>query len=147
MRRADWCADAEALRGLRTRVFIVEQNVPAHEEWDDRDADAVHLLAEDAEGQPIGVARVGAEGRLGRVAVLMAWRRRGVASALIARALEEARALGRAEVVLDAQTHALGLYARFGFEAEGDEFLDAGLAHRRMRLRLGPRPAAAAAAP
>ena len=43
------------------------------------------------------------------------------------------------EAVADAQVRAIGFYERLGFRAEGGEFLDAGIPHRRMRLRLaGP---------
>ena len=36
----------------------------------------------------------------------------------------------------DAQSAAVSFYEPFGFVPEGDEFLDAGIPHRRMRLRL-----------
>jgi ElaA protein len=39
------------------------------------------------------------------------------------------------EIVLDAQTYAQGLYARFGFVAEGAEFLEDGIPHVTMRRR------------
>jgi predicted GNAT family N-acyltransferase len=33
---------------------------------------------------------------------------------------------------LHAQTHALGFYERYGFRAEGAEFIEAGIPHFRM---------------
>lgn len=136
MRRADWQRDRGPIRDLRTQVFIAEQNVPAHEEWDDADAVSWHFLAFTAEARAIGVARLTPGGQFGRLAVAMAWRRRGVASAITLAALEAARERGQRELFLHAQTHALGFYARFGFAPEGDEFSDAGIPHRRMRLVL-----------
>ena len=47
-----------------------------------------------------------------------------------------ARERGDAEVERSAQTHALGFYEKFGFVAFGDEYLDVGIPHRSMRLRL-----------
>ena len=47
-----------------------------------------------------------------------------------------AREEGHASVVLHAQTHATGFYARHGFEPEGDAFLEAGIPHRTMRRQL-----------
>ncbi|MFY9494463.1 MAG: GNAT family N-acetyltransferase, partial [Limnochordia bacterium] len=38
--------------------------------------------------------------------------------------------------IVDAQLQAIPFYSRLGFVAEGDEFLDGGIPHRRMRLRL-----------
>jgi len=49
--------------------------------------------------------------------------------ALIAIATER----GMSEVVLNAQTQACDFYARHGFIAEGEIFLDAGIPHQRMR--------------
>ena len=37
---------------------------------------------------------------------------------------------------LEAQTHALGFYERLGYEAYGEEFLDAGIGHLAMRRKL-----------
>jgi predicted GNAT family N-acyltransferase len=51
--------------------------------------------------------------------------------------LDEARKQSYSEVRLGAQVHALPFYRRFGFVEEGDEFMDAGMRHRMMRLRLG----------
>ena len=50
--------------------------------------------------------------------------------------IEAARARGHARVLLNAQVQALPFYRRFGFEAEGGIFLDAGIEHRAMVLRL-----------
>ena len=35
------------------------------------------------------------------------------------------------------QTHALGFYARLGYAAHGEEFLDAGIPHLHMVRELG----------
>ncbi|MFN7387771.1 MAG: GNAT family N-acetyltransferase, partial [Lysobacteraceae bacterium] len=49
----------------------------------------------------------------------------------------EARAMGWPGVTLNAQTHAMPFYASHGFEAFGDEFMEAGIPHRTMRKALG----------
>ena len=46
------------------------------------------------------------------------------------------RQRGLREVQLNAQTQALPFYERFGFTPEGEEFDDAGIAHRSMRRSL-----------
>jgi ElaA protein len=40
------------------------------------------------------------------------------------------------EARLGSQSHATGFYEKLGFVVEGDEFLDAGIPHRRMRRAL-----------
>ncbi|WP_042398675.1 GNAT family N-acetyltransferase [Streptacidiphilus carbonis] len=51
-------ADLETVHAIRREVFIVEQNVPEDEEWDDLDAASVHLLAFGADGAPLGTGRL-----------------------------------------------------------------------------------------
>lgn len=132
-----WHSDAQtALRTLRRRVFITEQGVPPELEWTDEDGEALHLLAFTPDGAPVATARMLPDGHIGRVAVLPEWRRRGIATALLERLITTARGWSLHEVWLDAQTGALPLYEKLGFVAEGDEFLDAGIPHRRMRRRL-----------
>jgi predicted GNAT family N-acyltransferase len=136
LRPAAWPRDAALLQGVRRRVFIEEQGVPEALEWDEWDAGALHVLALDGAGLAIGTGRLLPDGHVGRMAVLREWRGRGVGGALLDALLEAARVRGLREAVLNAQTHALGFYAGRGFVAEGEEFPDAGIAHRRMRLRL-----------
>ena len=137
--RADWGEEREALAGIRQRVFMQEQGVPAELEWDGQDADALHLLAVNAAGEPVGTARMLADGHIGRMAVLPEWRRRGVGSALLQELLRSAAQRGISTPFLYAQSRAVDFYRRHGFTTEGEEFLDAGIPHLHMRLR-SPEP-------
>jgi predicted GNAT family N-acyltransferase len=131
-----WRDAARELRAIRHAVFVVEQRVPESLEWDDADATSLHALARSASGEAIGCARLLPDGHIGRVAVLVAWRRRGAGSALLRRLIDEARARGHARVLLNAQVDAMPFYARYGFVARGDVFDEAGIAHRVMERAL-----------
>jgi predicted GNAT family N-acyltransferase len=131
IRPADWHLDRETLRAIREEVFVREQAVPADMEWDEFDGQSRHVLAI-ADGVAIGTGRLLADGHIGRMAVLGEWRRMGVGSALLLALIAAARELGMPRVVLNAQTQALPFYLRHGFHPEGEEFLDAGILHRRM---------------
>jgi ElaA protein len=132
-------ADVTTCRQLRRIVFIEEQGVPEADELDDRDEQAIHLLAT-LDGAAVGTARLlvaGDSGKIGRVCVLAGARGRGIGAALIRAAVAEFRAMpGIARVRLGAQTHATGFYAALGFVAEGQDYLDAGIPHRDMVLAL-----------
>lgn len=52
VRAAEDPADREACFAVRKEVFVAEQGVPEDIEYDAHDADAVHLLALDADGTP-----------------------------------------------------------------------------------------------
>lgn len=135
---AEWPRDDQraALLDLRDIVFIQEQGVPEQRERDGLDGDCWHVLARDDAGQPIGCGRLTPAHKIGRMAVLQQWRGRGVGVALLRELIARARAQGWPEVALDAQVSAMGFYEREGFEAYGEPFEDAGLAHRAMRMEL-----------
>lgn len=135
---ADWSRDDQraTLLDLRDAVFIQEQGVPEPRERDGLDADCWHVLARDDAGQPIGCGRLAPTHKIGRMAVLPDWRGQGVGTALLHELVGRARAQGWPEVALDAQVSAIGFYERAGFVAHGEEFEDAGLAHRAMRLTI-----------
>lgn len=134
---ATWTNDRRELRFVREQVFILEQQVPEELEWDGLDTHAVHLLARDQAGNPIGTVRMLGDGHVGRMAVVAPWRDRGVGSALLKTIIATAHSVGMERIFLDAQVQAIGFYERFGFIAEGDEFMDAGIPHRHMTLVLG----------
>lgn len=139
VREAHWNSDRDALCTVRQAVFVQEQGVPAELEWDGLDAGCSHLLAEDAQGRPIGCARLLPDGHIGRMAVVQPWRRRGVGRRLLQAALEQARSAGFTVVRLNAQVHALDFYRRQGFETCSEVFDEAGIAHRAMRQVLAAR--------
>jgi len=132
--------DIETCQAIRREVFVVEQSVPEEDEWDDLDGEAIHLLARDADGQPIGTARIllrGDTGKIGRVAVVKSARGTGMGAALIRAALDELRTLPDiTRAKLGAQTHAIGFYEKLGFVAYGPEYDDAGIPHRDMVREL-----------
>ena len=120
---------------LRQSVFVVEQACP-YPDLDGRDTEpgTRHVLLED-DGL-LGYARVLDDGevwRIGRVVLAPAARGRGLADPLMQTALSVCP--GR-DVVLDAQAPLTGWYATLGFEVDGPEFVEDGIPHLPMRLRL-----------
>ena len=135
---ADYTADFQDLRSVRETVFVLEQNVPIEEEWDELDPRCHHVIARDANGQPIGTGRLTPEHKIGRMAVLKAWRNKGVGDALMVALMNQARSLGWTEVSLNAQVSAEAFYARHGFQPYGERFMEAGIEHQAMRRALEP---------
>ena len=71
-------SEREAAYGVRRTVFQDEQGVPPELEFDDDDERAVHVIAE-ADGTVVGTGRVVVHtdhAKIGRMAVLPAWRKR-----------------------------------------------------------------------
>jgi predicted GNAT family N-acyltransferase len=132
-----WEKQNTQARPLRLDVFVREQQVPLELEWDEFDAVSVHALAFDCAGIPVGTGRLLPDGHIGRMAVLQSHRGEGAGSAILCALMQYAKARGDREVVLNAQMQARAFYERHGFVGEGEEFLDAGIPHIRMRHQFG----------
>jgi len=138
VRQADWTGEHDVLRAVREAVFIVEQRVPKALEWDDHDPLSAHVIAEDEAGKAIGTGRLLPDGHIGRMAVLRAWRGRGVGGAMLHALMAIARERGLASLVLSSQLHAVGFYQRHGFRTHGEPYLEAGIPHIGMRRAADP---------
>jgi predicted GNAT family N-acyltransferase len=134
----EWDALPAAARAIREAVFVCEQQVPIELEWDEFDARSLHALALGDGDQPVGTGRLLPDGRIGRMAVLPPWRGRGVGAAILSALIAHAARLEMPRVLLHAQTHAAGFYARGGFLTVGGEFLEAGIPHVTMVRDLPP---------
>jgi predicted GNAT family N-acyltransferase len=133
-------ADLERAFVIRRRVFVSEQGIGEALEFDGLDDEACHLLAS-VDGEPAGTLRIrllqgGRVVKIERVAVLAAQRRHRVGRALMAAALDLARAQGAGEARVHAQTDVEAFYAGLGFVASGGVFDEDGIPHIAMRMPL-----------
>ncbi len=131
-----WHDGEPLLRSIRDAVFIQEQGVPAELEWDGLDEGCRHALALSHTGDAIGCGRILPNGHIGRIAVLPQWRKQKVGTAIMEALLDYARAHDYKMVDVDAQTYALPFYHSLGFIEHGKEFMDAGLPHIKMSMKL-----------
>ncbi len=136
IRSASWQADYHDISSIRRQVFIVEQKIPESEEWDGEDENSSHILAFSEKRDAVGTARIEADGKIARLAVLAEYRGRGVGSAMLTRLIEEARRRDFRQVYLHAQTHALSFYKKFGFVSNEEIFPEGGIPHVVARLDL-----------
>ena len=136
VRKVSTRADLEKAFAIRTRVFVKEQGVPQEMELDRDDRRAIHFLATRS-GKAIGTARVAMRrgaAKIGRMAVLRSYRKKGVGKKLLRRAVFAAKQLGAKKIYLHAQVPVIGFYERFGFRSVGPAFDEAGIPHRKMVL-------------
>ncbi|MFV8782700.1 GNAT family N-acetyltransferase [Microbulbifer sp. SA54] len=135
VRLADWQADHAAIRMIRQQVFIEEQQVPADLEWDEHETSAQHFLVFHND-KPVGTGRITGDGKIGRMAVLADARGLGAGLQLLQFICHFACVEGQQSVYLNAQRHAEPFYAKAGFVAEGETFMEAGIPHVRMTRQL-----------
>jgi predicted GNAT family N-acyltransferase len=134
VREAQGEEEMAAVLEIRHEVFCEEQGVPDREELDGRDSEAMHLVAVSG-GEILATCRllfVGPTVQFSRLAVRRSARRRRIATALLERADQEARAAGARRLVLHAQTYARALYESAGYEPRGRIFMEAGIEHIAM---------------
>lgn len=135
---ATWLRDREALQQIRRAVFIVEQGVPEHEEWDNADLTCVHALILKGKRDAVGTGRLEPTGKIGRLAVLDTYRGLGLGSELLEWLVGQARRQGLESVYLHAQLQALPFYLRHSFLPQGPAFDEVGIPHQRMSRKLIP---------
>ena len=137
VRIVEWHEASAPLSSVRTDVFVTEQQVPVEIERDGRDGECVHVLAEGADGTPVGAGRLMPDGRIGRMAVLSEWRGSGVGGAMLGALMAEAKRRGLHGTHLHSQAHAKAFYERHGYVVDGDEYLEAGIPHVLMKQKVG----------
>ncbi|MEO8794702.1 MAG: GNAT family N-acetyltransferase [Daejeonella sp.] len=128
-------SELDKVFAVRTKVFVEEQNCPPELEWENEDI-SVHFLATIDE-KPVGACRwrqTDKGYKLERFAVLEEYRGKGVGQELVKTVLADLPA-NADYVYLHAQISAIGLYQKFGFKKEGDQFEEAGIQHFKMRLQ------------
>jgi predicted GNAT family N-acyltransferase len=120
---------------VRFTVFVEEQGVPREIELDEHDPVCLHAVVFE-ERDAVATGRLLPDGHIGRMAVLKAWRGRGIGAAVLKELLQAASKSGHREVALSAQVHAVPFYRAHGFVPVGEEYLEAGIPHQAMKRAL-----------
>ncbi|MBK8398143.1 MAG: GNAT family N-acetyltransferase [Leptospiraceae bacterium] len=122
---------------IRKEVFVEEQHVPLEEEYDEFEETSIHFLAF-IDNKAVGTARIRTTEKgikLERFCVLKNYRKMGVGKSLVNKLLNECNNFPKSQVYLYAQKIAQNFYSKFGFEAKGEIFLDAGIEHIEMQYK------------
>ena len=118
---------------IRKQVFIIEQNIPEEEGWDDQDMISDHFVVYDQD-QPIATARLLQNNSVGRVAVLKAYRGQGIGRMIMLEIIRQAHQQDRKFLQLSSQVHAISFYEKLGFSIQGDAYDECGIPHIKMQL-------------
>ena len=130
--------ELEQVLKIREIVFILGQNVDWEEEMDGLEDQATHIIAL-LNNKPVGCARlryIDDRAKLERIAVLEEYRRQGIGQAITDFLIEIARRKGVREAYMHAQIYANDFYKKCGFKPRGEEFMEAGIAHKEMYMPL-----------
>lgn len=126
---------------LRSEVFVVEQNC-AYQDLDGKDEQSHWVWAEDEKGEVHATARLLPAGvsykeiSIGRVCSSLHSRGTGLGKALMNECLEQCEQLwGRESITISAQQYLLKFYNEFGFEEEGEMYLEDDIPHLKMKRK------------
>ncbi len=135
-----WLDQGHAARAIRDTVFVQEQGIAAELIVDDADPGALHAVAVNRFGLPVGTGRLAHLGqgvsKIGRMATLASVRGAGAGQAVLAALTQASRDRGDRQLVLHAQASAVGFYLRHGFVPIGERFSEAGVEHQAMQKTL-----------
>ena len=124
--------ELESAFAVRRKVFVEEQGVDPQLEMENEEV-STHFLAL-LNNIPCAACRYRKTNKgykLERFAVLKEFRGKRLGQAMVAAVLDDIPDDGK-PIYLHAQSDAVGLYVKFGFAIEGEEFEEAGIQHFRM---------------
>lgn len=130
---------AELYEILKTRseIFVVEQKC-IYQDVDDKDYESLHVFFWENDRVTAYLRAFYKQNnivQMGRVLTLK--HGTGLGGRLLKAGLEEIKKNFCAkEIFIEAQCYAVGFYAREGFEICSDEFLEDGIPHVQMQLKL-----------
>ena len=134
--------DDEDLKGIiavRKEVFTGEMGIPEELVFDGHDERMLQILVKDGE-TVIGTARVrflaDNQAKLERMAVLQAFRSKGIGRQIISFLDGELKNRQVKQVVLHAQHEAAAFYRSCGFKETGEPFREVGIKHIKMHRQL-----------
>jgi predicted GNAT family N-acyltransferase len=135
-----WNLQEDALRNIRDRVFVGEQEIAPDIVYDEKDETSTHFLLSSG-NEALACGRLQPDGKIGRMAVLPEYRGQGLGRLLLDSIVSYARDKGYRRLYLHAQSHASPFYQASGFEVFGEEFEEAGIPHAAMEMHVDYRGA------
>lgn len=122
---------------LRSKIFVVEQ-ADIYLDADGEDENALHLVGI-IEDRIVAYSRIFRKGvidnniaKFGRVLVVPELRKVGVGKRLVEKALEVLKE--ETQVQISAQLYLQKFYEEFGFQVQGEPYLDGTIEHIKMEL-------------
>ena len=123
----------------RAEIFVVEQNC-IYQDLDDKDYDSLHIFYE-SEGRIVSYLRAFFKDnskqtvQVGRVLTLH--HGIGLGGMLLREGLEQIKEkMNPTSIFIEAQCYAIGFYEREGFVVSSNEFLEDGIPHVEMILKI-----------
>ena len=124
---------------LRADVFVIEQQC-IYPDIDQKDRKSLHVFVKD-QNEIVAYLRVLEKGisfdEVGIGRVISKYRRKGLGTVVLKAGIQAAKEIYHAdEIILEAQTYAKSFYELQGFVQCSEEFLEDGIPHIKMNLKM-----------
>ena len=130
-----WDDAQTALRLIRQKVFVEEQQVPEDLEWDNLDKQAIHFLGKEG-NRPVACARLLKDGQLGRLAVLKDYRSHGWGGRILRAVEKHLLDKKKSRLFLNSQANSYHFYFKNGYRPTKEMSWDAGIPHIQLQKIL-----------
>ena len=130
-------AEKKKAFAIREEVFVIEQQVPADEEFDEFETSSHQFVALDKNDEPVGSARwrhTEKGIKLERFTVKKSLRGKGLGTQIVQAVLDDiSKNVPKGTFLyMHSQLDAVPLYAKFGFQKKGNQFDECGIMHYLM---------------
>lgn len=128
---------------LRLEVFVVEQDC-VYQDIDGKDPDCLHVVSYNDKGDLLAYARLLPRGigypdyiSVGRIITASSARSSGLGRRLVDYSISELNRLWPSEKIkIQAQSYLLKFYESYGFAPIGEEYLEDGIPHTDMVMKI-----------
>ena len=131
-----WYQAAGDIVEIRKKVFVVEQRFDMNKICDSLDDRSFHVIALDLQNNPIGSGRLTPAGRIGKIAVLINHRGRGIGTQILSELINIAKARDIEVLSLNAEAGLVNFYDQQKFYVDGPVYMKQGIPFQRMAKRL-----------
>ena len=132
-------SELEEALNIRYQVFTEEQGIAHELDADGNDSSADHLIGY-YDNLPVATMRISftfqSQSKFERLAVLPSYRRIGIGTSIVKKAIKLAEEKGTPRILVHSQISARSFYRHLNFKEVGSEFSEAGIPHITMTYAL-----------
>lgn len=133
----NWASAGAEIIGVRRKVFVVERRFDKKMLFDSFDLESFHLVASNSGEQIIGCGRLTRDGRLGRIAVLIDQRGKGIGTMILGRLIKIAEQNQIKNISLNTERDLVNFYQQQSFAETGPVYMKQGVPYQHMIKHLG----------
>ena len=132
-----WKESCNEILAVRHKVFTIEQHfTESRTLYDLRDDNCYHLVVRNSEARVIATGRITPKGRIGKLAVLLAYRGIGIGSRMLQLLVQVGETKRVDDVSLAAELTDQNFFDQHKFRISGPVFMKQGVAHQMLTRKF-----------